>query len=101
MTTDQPRDLHADLAVALSVPPGPWSRLDGGHDDKQQYIGTPGEFPLLYSYLPGHPAIRWALAASSGWRIAIERALAAEAEVARLRAECAELGRVVSERDAS
>jgi hypothetical protein len=102
---DLARDLEADLAVCATAPPGPWQDdgpdkfrgddpwchvlLDGSGDLLAQ---VDCDFPESRSHAAGAPecgraraAIAFMAAARDGWPAALRRALAAEAEVDRLR----------------
>jgi hypothetical protein len=75
----QARDLEADLAICEAATPGPWV-ADKSTVKCQHYT-------LLITYCGGQKETAFAAEAREGWPYAIRRALAAEAEVDRLRDE--------------
>lgn len=78
------RDLHADLAICNAATPGPWL-YDAG--DIVSVELDYESVDLLNPY-DGAKDARFIAAARTGWPHAIERAMAAEAEVERLRGNC-------------
>jgi hypothetical protein len=92
------RDLAADLALCERATAGPW-RFEFNDDDSDMgafmsgdtSICEFGSYPDQYDQTAGNPPTetdRFFIAeARTGWPHAIERALAAEAEVQRLRRE--------------
>jgi len=93
------RDLYADLAICNAATAGPWTigYGRGNSDDKFDVDGAEQCITALGPICTGHnhwdgPFIdvpdddaRFIAEARTGWPHAIERALAAEAEVERLR----------------
>ena len=77
--TTPARDLEADLAICEAATPGPWT-FDRISIKREEYA-------LLLSYLSTQDDLRFVAEAREGWPYAIRRALAAEAEIDRLRNE--------------
>jgi hypothetical protein len=72
------RDLRADLAICNAATPGPW--IDNGNEivtESNRFVGIAGALTDEDN--------QFIAEARTGWPHAIERALAAEAEVERLR----------------
>ena len=76
---DKLRNLQADLAICEAATPGPW-KVD------KSLIEIDG-YTLFISYCATPRDLRFAVEAREGWPHAIRRALAAEAEIDRLRNE--------------
>ncbi|MBG9735808.1 hypothetical protein [Paenibacillus alvei] len=89
MATNNKRDLHADLAICDAATPGPW----------RIYGGKLGETNVYYPPYENHNEVvsdidfdrphdaTFIAESREGWPEAIRRAIAAEAEVERLRKE--------------
>ncbi|MGG4453163.1 hypothetical protein [Brevibacillus porteri] len=75
------RDLHADLAACDAATTGPWLYDNG------DIVSVSLEYESVEIYNPynGAKDARFVAEARTGWPHAIERAIAAEAEVERLR----------------
>jgi len=87
---NQARDLEADLAICEAATPGPWT-FDRVSVKREEYA-------LLLSYLSTRDDLRFVAEAREGWPYAIRRALAAEREIDRLRAENAMLLEALNQR---
>ena len=110
---DLARDLRADLEVVEKAAPGPWNsalRIDGAPDDAAVFIPARpkwgGPSILVISPYSGLPRFRRNEDARAiglmreAWPAAVRRALAAEAEVVRLRAALRLAWRIGCEADA-
>jgi hypothetical protein len=77
------RDLHADLAICNAATAGPW---EWGVDNGESLLQNSRGVPVVFISEPGitDADARFIAEARTGWPHAIERALAAEKEVARL-----------------
>ena len=98
MTTaskNQARDLEADLAICEAATPGPWL-IDEANKGVMS-IGDQEGFEITTDILRDEDAV-FIAEAREGWPYAIRRALEAEAEVDRLRAENAMLLEALNQR---
>jgi hypothetical protein len=84
MTNETKRDLYADLAICDAALVGPW---EWGVDNGESLLQNSRGVPVVFISEPGitDADARFIAEARTGWPRAIERAMAAEAEVARLR----------------
>ena len=94
MTTENKRDLAADLAICEAATAGPWRRLTKYEqavvgEGMMDVITARGDDMAHVDIEPDDE--RFIIEAREGWPEAIRRALAAEAEVARLKDENYEL----------
>jgi hypothetical protein len=82
------RDLEADLAICEAATPGPWA-VCGRYVVRDKYeLGNYRQAVFKAEHIPKIEAdMRFAVEAREGWPYAIRRALAAEAEIDRLRNE--------------
>lgn len=84
MTTEINRDLNADLAICSAATSGPWSDTEGNLDINA-IIAKGHGCPVCGDYGPERAEdATFIIEARTGWPIAIERAINAEAEVERL-----------------
>lgn len=83
MKTETKRNLHADLALCDAATPGPWESAD---TTDGFYILDADDY-VLAATLERASDATFILEAREGWPEAIRRAIAAEAEVERLRKE--------------
>ena len=99
-TTETQRDLHADLAICSAATAGPWKARGWTVPTADQYnVGSTYDDSELFTAwqgvrYPGGPEVSaeqarlnaiFAAEARTGWPIAIERAISAEAENEMLR----------------
>ncbi|MBR8661184.1 hypothetical protein [Brevibacillus sp. NL20B1] len=85
------RDLHSDLAICNAATPGPWAAEKGyEQSERGNYVYSQAEGSVVCAEQDGTDCVltdadaRFIAEARTGWPHAIERALAAEKEVARL-----------------
>lgn len=85
---EKARDLEADLAICEAATPGPWA-VCGRYVVRDKYeLGNYRQAVFKAEHIPKIEAdMRFAVEAREGWPYAIRRALAAEAEIDRLRNE--------------
>ncbi|OMC96253.1 hypothetical protein MKX34_24110 [Paenibacillus sp. FSL R5-0636] len=81
MTTETKRDLHADLAICNAATSGPWQTAD----TTDGYYVLDADDYVLAATLEHAADATFINEARTGWPIAIERAISAEAELERLR----------------
>jgi len=74
------RDLEADLAICEAATPGPWI-IEGSN------VICRGYTLMIVAYAGSQNDISFIAEAREGWPYAIRRAMAAEAEIDRLRDE--------------
>lgn len=91
---EETRDLEADLAICEAATPGPWENYvdavgQRASDTKRIWVCQlyDGLEPHINDFDNQEANARFISEARQGWPYAIRRALAAEAEVDRLRAE--------------
>jgi len=106
MTTtskNQARDLEVDLAICEAAPPGPWiANTDPRFHDNLVWGPKGPGFETVAEATPylkeKREIAKFIAEAREGWPYAIRRALEAEAEVDRLRAENAMLLEALNQR---
>lgn len=94
MTTEIKRDLQADIALCEAATSGPWFaqettdtwQLFGGFHGNLQLVKAPKHGTNYAEYWPEKEDAKFIAESREGWPIALRRAIAAEAEVERLRA---------------
>jgi len=99
MTTETKRDLSADLALCNAATPGPWHaqetgdvwQLFGGLHGNMQLVKAPKHGTNYAEYWPEEADAKFIAESREGWPESIRRAIAAEAEVVRLRAVLAQI----------
>lgn len=87
MTTETKRDLAADLALCEAATPGPWFVGGGPANEIRQPNGSRRRRITTPPDADGIKDASFIAQAREGWPHVIRRAIEAEAEVAKLRAE--------------
>lgn len=94
-TVGPARDLEADLAICEAATPGPWRWKEGYGLERMKLVGefeimnfgVGGTYDQVAGMEPDEDDAQFIAEAREGWPYAIRRAMAAEAEVDRLRNE--------------
>ena len=87
MTTENKRDLASDLAICEAATAGPAQYMRSVHSEYDYEICRPDFFDTIIASAITEKDAKFIAESFEGWPEAIRRAMAAEAEVARLRSE--------------